>query len=70
MCHEHLLGGLPHLLAAAPGADLGWDGPVFGDDGFGLVVFDGAAVCVADDVRGAAGHDRPESFGEVGGHDV
>ena len=70
MCLEHLLGGLPHLLAAAPGADLGRHGPVFGDDCFGLVVLDGAAVGVADDVGGGAGHDGPEPLGEVGGHDA
>ena len=65
MCVEHLLGGLPHLFAAAAGADLGCDGPVFGDDCFGLVVVDGAAVGVADDVWRAAGHHGPEPFGEI-----
>ena len=41
MCLVHLLGGLPLLLAAAAGADLGWDGPVFGDDCFGFISGDG-----------------------------
>ena len=64
------LGGLPLLLAAAAGSDLGGDGPVLGDDGFGLGGVDRAAVGVADDVGHAAVHDSPGPFGEVGGHDA
>src|SRR5215831_8513340 len=64
------LRGLPRLLAAPPGAGLGRHGPVRRDDGFGLRGGDGAAVGVADDIRGAAAHDGPGSFGEVGGGDA
>lgn len=38
-----LSGGLPRLLAAPTGADLGGHGPVPGDDGFGLPGGDGPA---------------------------
>src|ERR1700683_4644810 len=58
---------LPRLLAASPGADLGWHGPAAGDDRFGLGRGERVAVGVADDVRGAAPHDGPGPFGEAGG---
>src|ERR1700684_2573627 len=58
---------LPRLLAASPGADLGWHGPAVGDDRFGLGRGERVAVGVADDVRGAAPHDGPGPFGEAGG---
>src|SRR5215467_12070759 len=48
------LGGLPRLLAAPAGADLGGHGPALGDDRGGLRGGDGAAVGIADDVGGAA----------------
>src|SRR5579875_2152692 len=64
---EDFLGGLPLLLAAPAGADLGWHGPVLGDDRLGLLDGEGAAVGVADDVGGAAAHDGPGPFGEAGG---
>src|SRR5215475_13210212 len=65
-----LLGGLPRLLAAAPGPDLGWHCPAFGDDRLGLRGSDGMAVGVADGIRGAAAHDGPGPFGEAGGDDA
>jgi hypothetical protein len=66
---EDFLGGLP-LLAAPPGADLGWDGPALGDDLLGLLRGERAAVGVADEVGLAAAHDGPGSFGEGGGDDA
>jgi hypothetical protein len=67
---EDFLGGLPRFPAAPPGADLRWHGPALGDDRVGLVWGDGLAVGVADDVGGAAAHDGPGPFGEVGGDDA
>lgn len=59
------LGGLPRLLAAAAGSDIGGDGPVFGDDRFRFVGVDGTAVGGADDIGHAAVHDCPEALSEV-----
>src|SRR5262249_32191632 len=67
---EDFLGGLPRLLAAPPGADLGGHGPVFGDDRLSLVWGDGLAVGVADGVGRAAAHDGPGPLGEAGGGDA
>src|SRR5215468_454454 len=67
---EDFVGGLPRFLAAAAGADLGWHGPALGDDRAGLLGGDGAAVGVADDIRGAAAHDGPGPLGEAGGGDA
>src|SRR3974390_731676 len=67
---EDFLRGLPRLLAAPPGADLGWHGPVFGDDRLGCRGGDGPAVGVADDVGGAAAHHGPGPLGEAGGDDA
>src|SRR5512133_1416354 len=66
MSLKDLLRGLP-LPAAPPTADLFGDGPLLGDDGLGLGGGDGDTVGVADDVGGAAVHDRPGAFGQVGG---
>src|SRR5689334_22853246 len=64
------LGGLPRLLGAPPGADLGWHGPALGDDRLGLGRGDGPAVGVADDIGGAAAHDGPGPLGGAGGDDA
>ena len=64
------VGGLPRLLAAPPGADLGWHGPVLGDDRLGLGRGDRPAVGVADDVGGAAAHDGPGPLGQAGRDDA
>lgn len=63
------MGGLA-FFAAPAAADIGWHGPVLGDDGGGLVGGDRRAVGIADDVGGAAVHDGPRPFGEVGGDDT
>src|SRR5882757_10233587 len=67
---EDFLGDLPRLLAAPPGADLGWDGPVSGDDLLRFGWGDRAAVGVADGVGLAAAHDGPGPFGEGSGDDA
>lgn len=51
---------------AAPCAGFGCDGPVGGDDVFGLGGGDRAAVGVTDHVGHLAAHHGPGAFGEVG----
>src|SRR5918994_7178520 len=60
-----LLRGLP-LPVAPPLADLLWHGPLLGDDGLGLGGGDGDTVGVADDIGGAAVHDRPGPLAQMG----
>jgi hypothetical protein len=65
MSLQDLLRGLP-LLAAPPAADLVGDRPALGDDGLGLGGGDRGAIGVADHIRRAAVHDRPDALGQVG----
>jgi hypothetical protein len=72
MSRVDLVMGLPRpaLVAAPPPAHVLGDGPLCGDELFGLLRGDRAAVGVADDVGRAPVHDGPEPFGEAGGHDA
>ena len=63
-----LVRGLPRsgLVAAPAAAHLPADSPLLGDDLLGFVGGDRGAVGVADDIRHAALHDRPQSFRRPG----
>src|SRR5581483_4343069 len=64
MSCEDFLGGLP-LLVSSAGPDVGGNGPVCGDDGFGFFGRDGFAVVVTDDVGHATVHHGPGPVGQV-----